>query len=45
MQIDINSSQEINKEQSENNCPVHETELTDGFCELCAICYSCEGHN
>lgn len=23
-------------------CPVHETKLTDGFCELCQTCYSCK---
>lgn len=23
-------------------CPVHSTELTNGFCEYCQVCYSCK---
>lgn len=23
-------------------CPVHDTELTEGFCEYCQVCYLCK---
>lgn len=46
MDIDTNSSTEENKELlSEEICPVHDIPLEKGFCEICSICYSCEGHN
>lgn len=37
---------EVNKamlnDAPEDNCPVHNTELTEGFCEFCQVCYSCK---
>lgn len=42
-QIDQNSNPSANTNHHDSDlCPVHETELTKGFCEFCQVCYSCK---
>lgn len=43
----INQSNSENLSATDNHkekdlCPVHESELTNGFCEYCQVCYSCK---
>ena len=39
---EIEANKAMLDDTSEGDCPVHSTELTDGFCEFCQVCYSCK---
>lgn len=39
---EIASNKAMLNDTHEDNCPVHNIELTEGFCEFCQVCYSCK---
>lgn len=39
---EIQQNKAILDDTHEDQCPVHEIELTEGFCEFCQVCYSCK---
>lgn len=41
-QTNQNTIPESNNHNDADLCPVHDTELTDGFCKYCQVCYSCK---
>jgi len=41
-QTNQNTDPASNNHNNADICPVHDAELTDGFCEFCQICYSCK---
>lgn len=41
-QADSNTISELNNRNDADLCPVHDTDLTDGFCEFCQVCYTCK---
>lgn len=39
---EIEKNKALLDDTHEDNCPVHNIELTEGFCEYCQVCYTCK---